>query len=415
MDEYQTLLNAKELITRKQYQEARRLLQPIAHHPTARKWLDTLDKIAPPPPPDPFSFDDDPFAEAIPDPFASPSGFGFQSAPRQDSNPFRTGDHHGAYTFPSAPPPKDLSGIPPYSKPWNPQTFFVAILMFGWGALVMYSLNWRRFGRPKWAWPSFIIGVLLMAVPLGGLGIAGAAGLHPKADIAIFPIMTAFIGFYVYLMALYWYQTKEYKRYEIYGDVGGANKYKNDVYWIGGGLVVLVVGLLGAVMLVSTLATQPKEINTPYLTVEKPTGWTTEASYEASYCSDYPQGCFLFLHEIGSELKVIAFVYFPLEGMTPEARVTSLWQQYQTWYPSLRYGPQSQLLIDGQAVTFQEFVSPPIYSPDGAPVGNYYVARGYVPTSNGLIEITFWSSSEAEFHQYYPDFVDIFGTIDVKN
>lgn len=480
MDERQILLEAKDLITRKQYQEARRILQPIAQHPTARKWLDTLDKIAPPPSStSPFLMDDDPFAFPAADPFASPvftptanpyanlsdeekfervkallktknydearqilmtlpddpaaqqllskldqirpskpptfvndaSAFSaFQSTPRKDSNPFKVSENAAGYTLPQ----KDTSGIPPYSKPWNPQTLLIVIITFSIGALVLFSMNWRRFGRPKWALPSFFIGVLLIAVPFGGLGIASAAGVTLKSDIAVLPILAGLLGYYGYLFGLYGYQVKEYKQYEIYGDIGGRDKYRHDVYWLAGAMVVLVVGLLGAVMVVSTLATRPKEINTDYLTVKQPAGWTTNPNYEANTCSDYPQGCFLFLRELGTDVKVIAFVYFPLDGATYETRVSNLWRQYQTWYPYLQFGPQSQIVIDGQPITFQEFVSPPVYSPSGSSVGNYYVSRGYVPTTTGLIEITFWSSSEPEFRQNYADFMEVFETIDVK-
>lgn len=81
-NEKEILEQAKNLIIKKQYQEARQLLLPIKNNPTAQKWLEKLDEIAPvkipepPPPPsneipEPVSrFAPPPLSDEIPEPIS---------------------------------------------------------------------------------------------------------------------------------------------------------------------------------------------------------------------------------------------------------------------------------------------------------------------------------------------------------
>lgn len=52
-NERQQLQQARDLILQKRFDDARALLRPIAHNPTARQWLDKLDSMAPPAAPPP--------------------------------------------------------------------------------------------------------------------------------------------------------------------------------------------------------------------------------------------------------------------------------------------------------------------------------------------------------------------------
>ncbi|MBZ0321402.1 MAG: hypothetical protein K8L91_33630, partial [Anaerolineae bacterium] len=61
----EALLEARELIKAKRYDEARFILKSI-DHPTAKEWLAKLDQIAPPP-----KVNDNPFDSPFDDPFAS--------------------------------------------------------------------------------------------------------------------------------------------------------------------------------------------------------------------------------------------------------------------------------------------------------------------------------------------------------
>jgi hypothetical protein len=140
---------AARLIRAKHYDEARQLLETIAH-PQAAKWLNKLDEIAPRLMPAPFGLDDE---AGIP---------GLLNQP-----PART-DSGGAK-------PKKKAKLP-YGEPWNPNPSgpvsspvlgtltalmpFVAVPFWNF----YLALNWQRMGKPDWMW-----------LGLSGT-IAGAAG-----------------------------------------------------------------------------------------------------------------------------------------------------------------------------------------------------------------------------------------------
>ncbi|KAB2852187.1 MAG: hypothetical protein F9K46_19370 [Anaerolineae bacterium] len=133
------------------------------------------------------------------------------------------------------------------------------------------------------------------------------------------------------------------------------------------------------------------------------------------YCANYEQGCFLNISYAGPETREMVFIYFPLNGSSHQAIVNRLWQEYLANYRDVRYGPQTTHTVDGDEFTFQEFVPPNLYSLEGYHLSNYYSAHGYVAVADGVIEITFWASSEAEFRDSYGQFIDILDSIDLKH
>lgn len=70
MDERQALLNARDLIKAKEYDQARAILENLSANPTAQQWLAKLDELAPRT--TKLVFDDD----APADPFGSSATYG---------------------------------------------------------------------------------------------------------------------------------------------------------------------------------------------------------------------------------------------------------------------------------------------------------------------------------------------------
>lgn len=466
MDERQILLEAKELITHQRYEAARRLLRPIAHHPTARKWLETLDKIAPPPPLERI-WDDDPLEltaadeDSIGDPFAEPP---------LDETPLRLGGEVGPPSYAHltdvekfelvkrlikskdyeqarailltagddpaaqallakldqkrpAPPqpstPRLLTQKPlpfskpahfPFGKPISPTLIGVMLFTLTVAAMPMLCINWKRFGKPNWVAPSLLLGGFLMLALVAVL-------VFPIGDSTVLkygPALIFAVGFHVYLFAMYYMQIKAYEPVRKAGDVAGMLNYRYQ--WgptvFGAGALVLIGVAFGIVVSGGT-DTPTKPVTSDYLTLERPPDWYAAPAEEGQFCNDYEQGCFLFLRHQDMTDVGMTFVYFPLNGVAPDAMVTFLWQQYMAWYPNLPFGPRTTLTIDTVPVIFQEYAFPNRLARDAGQVFDYSVSRGYVAVEGGLIEITYWSAEAAQFRDVYDDFEAIITSIEL--
>lgn len=134
----EALLEARELIKAKRYDEARFILKSI-DHPTAREWLAKLDQIAPPP-----KVNDNPFDSPFDDPFAT-------SAASQD-DPFAVKPTPRPR---SAPPPP-----PPQPEPPLTQRFWINDESFG------------KPAKPKSREPQISNGVMILTI--GGMLVAAA-------------------------------------------------------------------------------------------------------------------------------------------------------------------------------------------------------------------------------------------------
>ncbi|MBZ0320938.1 MAG: hypothetical protein K8L91_31275 [Anaerolineae bacterium] len=403
-DERQILLDAKALISQQQYEAARRLLRPIAAHPTAYKWLETLDKIAPPPPNERI-WDDDPLDETsgstdeaeIGDPFAEPA---------LDFSQSRTPPLPLAKPLPFSRPAHF-----PFGRPINPALIGVVLLFFTIAAMPMLCINWKRLGRPRWVAPSWMIGGFLMAAfitllifPIGDSILLKVGGLVVIGAL-----------FHVYLFSMYYAQYKAYEHVRKRGDVMGMLKhhYQWGPTLFGAGALVLG-GIVFGIVIARGTDTPPAPIDSDYLTLERPDDWYSTPPDEAQFCHDYPQGCFLYVRHKNMNDVGLAFAYYPLNGSTPDGMASYLWQQYLAWYPNLPFGPRSTLTVDAVSVIFQEYTFPNRFSPDAGLSFDYAVTRGYVAVEGGLIEITFWSAEAPNFRAVYGDFEAMIRSIDLK-
>ncbi len=471
MDERQILLEAKELITQQRYEAARRLLRPIAHHPTAHKWLDTLDKIAPPPPPERIWQDDpleltDTDEASIGDPFAEPPldttplmlGGVVMPPPLNydhltDAEKFElvkrrikskdyeqarailltAGDDPAAQTLlakldqkrPTIAPPPTSSPRPltkkplpfskpahfPFGKPINPTLIGVMLFTFTVAAMPMLCINWKRFGKPKWVAPSFLLGGFLMLALVAVL-------IFPIGDstaLKFGPVLMLAVAFHVYLFAMYYMQIKAYEPVRKSGDVAGMLNYRYQ--WgptvFGAGALILI-GVAVGMVLSGESDTPSTPITSDYLTLERPPDWYAAPAEEGQFCHDYEQGCFLYLRHQDMTDVGMTFAYFPLNGVAPDVMVTYLWQQYMAWYPNLPFGPRTTLTVDATTVVFQLYSFPNRLAMDTRQAFDYSVARGYVVTEGGLIQITYWSAEAEQFQATYDDFETIIGSIELK-
>lgn len=441
MDEYQILLEAKALITRQDYEAARRVLQPIAHNPTAALWLQKIDEIAPVPTEPSLMWDE--LDSLVDDPYTNLSDeekFERVKALIQQKN--YTEARKILLTLPDNPPAQKLlirlgqivpsmgnltpadapppSGqLPKWSKrAWHPAFFAGFMFTFNPIALLLMSFNWRRLGKPKLFLPSLLGGFGLLAASVAMLIIPHKLGIDDDgALLVIVGLVFVFgMGYLFVVYGMFVWQGRVYQKYLKNPPSVLPKNLQYDFGWLGAIGVIFVLAVLWWLSSLSSGGIPREEAETEYLTVEYPLDWHTDPPNEAEYCQDYshPQGCFLFLHRsIGS--AHVAFVYIPLNGWTPGPLSNALWQQYLRRYPDVVVtGSQAEIVIDGTPILFHEFIFSKIIFRRFERYDNY-VSRGYVTSGDGLIEITLQAGSESHFREVYPDFQDILDSIDLRS
>ncbi len=396
MDERQILLDAKELITRKQYQEARQLLQSISHNATAQKWLLKLDEIAPPPPPsNPFYDDSNPFADPNDNPFWSPTPavVEFSPQPRPDTYAYMSEEEKFErvkvllkeknyeearqilMTLPDNPSAQKLLTKLHQVAPAMPTGAFGDKTTSGFTSNTIPN---ESFGTPTIRRKT-TTKKSTEALTLAGVGTALLLGR---------PV------------------TKRSSAVGTWGWFGRRMQRK---------IIGSVVGLI-FFAITAGLGINLEEIfssDTTYknndIEMTYSSHWRSISLNSRADCRDVVGTCILFLHSNDSETAVRLQNLALLQG-NHQTTINVLWDGYQrSNYGLHQVGAAASFKIDGQDAV-QWYVTWP-----GEDGNTMYGLIVYLPTANSVVEFSAWSNSQAIYTTEFQEVQALIDSIEIKN
>ncbi|HLA42112.1 MAG TPA: hypothetical protein VJZ27_01680 [Aggregatilineales bacterium] len=372
-DEKQILLQAQQFIQQRKFAEARFYLTQIQDNATAKKWLAKLNTIAP-----------------------------NENIPKTD-NRVSSLLEDGLQI-----PQSTLDDSDKVLRPWNPDNFYMAILFFMPGALVLYSWNWKRFGKGEWGLETFLIGVL--AIITGIVAII----LSMTIDALDHP---AFLGFsvaivfstHVWIFVTAWAQRKAYRAWLPTRNPEILRKYNHNpgqilLVWAGVS-TLLAIGFAGVTAYTSRTVTYEDEA----LLLSYPGFWSSEAVSDSYFCETNYAGCFLYITR-GSTL--LNFSSYPIDYVvTPRQFVLNFWEQYREDNPGIDMTVIDESDLPGAHMMQYEFWYP---DDEGGTIYGWWIFL-YPPDTDVIYGIHAWAYSQDSMDNMRDDILEITNSIEFKS
>lgn len=306
----------------------------------------------------------------------------------------------------------NMSPISDRDQPWNPRSFLALIGLFGVGALVALSINWGRLARSNRALPTLFIGLLLFAGIFLGPLLPYLAELEPSSSRNIVVGGGFGMAFLAYLMALFIIQARDYQDYLRYPQFRKQGRVSYAGTWA---IIAYAVGMMSLVifaMVVAYFRTRPETIETDYFTMTRLGHWDRESNTETSYCKDYSEGCLVYFEGYGENGPVVFMItHISDNELDFETAVNRQWDALLNGNQDIEMGRTHQETVDGILVTFQDFTARARYLDGGYAPEDYFIARGYVPLEDGLLEITYWAVTEADFREHRSEYDELMDSI----
>lgn len=425
-DERQLLLDAKALIVEKKYDAARRMLQSIGHNPTAQKWLEKLDEIAPPPPPSPFDDpDDDPFADSTSvfgQPPSDPYGHLTEEQKFERIKGLLQAKSYAEArtileTLPNNPSAQKLlaklhqvapampagsfgatsttktttSSFPTYTPTTtlpqaNSDPFGASTSSFG------QSSQSSTFGQPA-TFGQTIPTSTNSIVTAGSTGVAAAIPLGTKQGKRSKSSksskksngMAAGIGTYL------------------------GVKMMRGIFGFAIAIIIFIIRLAARNGLDSIpfLSNNDDTYENSAIAMTYSNDWVSQAPSSKDFCVEGVGSCLLYLDARTTATSII-LSDLPLNGQPHQTIVNTLWQGYQDFNPGLQMVGQARAYqLDGVGAVSWEIQSPTV----GHTIYGMVI---YIPTATSVIEFSAWSNSESIFNRDRAKIQEVIDTIDVK-
>lgn len=437
MDERQILLDAKELITRKQYQEARQLLKSISHNATAQKWLLKLDEIAPPPPPsNPFYDDSNPFADPNDNPFWSPTPAVVEFS-RPDTYAYMSEEEKFErvkvllkeknyeearqilMTLPDNPSAQKLLTKLHQVAPAMPTGAF--------GSTTTTSRKTNPpmsdpFGRPTSNPLGTSSSNVYSAPDSNPFAASSGSGMGYKVIPTKPSDTTSFMG-----------GSSSYSSGTSFGQPtrrsssskavskgsSGAVIATGSLAWFGRRMVRRIIGGVVGLIFFGVTAVLGIDLENIFSTDETFKNNDIEMTYSSHWrsinlnsredCTDVVGTCILFLHSNDSETAVRLQNLALLQG-NHQTTINVLWDGYQRAnYGLHQVGAAASFKIDGQDAV-QWYVT--WHSTEGYDLYGLIV---YLPTANSVVEFSAWSNSQTIYTTEFQEVQALIDSIEIKN
>lgn len=355
--EREQLLQARELITAKQYAKARAILRGMPRSATAQQWLAKLDQIAPE-----------------------------QAAP-------------AAVPVHPSPPPNQEPVDPVQIERWR--LWFVPVMMW------KYTRNWARLGKPDWMWNTALGGLLIFA----WLIVAGVTlALNLRSILAIGFLVSAAMTNLAFWMIIGQLQRGAYKTWAATHDWDAlrAHPYRINKTIVG----ILAVTVIATIAITAFLwyESRPTGYENDDLRLVYDSSWKTRDAAGVTLCQDYEYGCFLVLTDKQFGMTTIAFVKTHLTGQVRTAADADayLWANYWGQVSGVELVSREELAIDGLPAVSREF----FYPQEGD--DPLYIKVFLVVNGQARYDITVWAATKAVFDEDRTKIMDVIDSVDFK-
>ncbi len=263
---------------------------------------------------------------------------------------------------------------PKYGTPWNPSYIsIISIFLPFLATSIGLALNWRRLGKPQWALPTLLVGIVgtIVLVVVFVFGIP-YFDLSSHLGASVFAIVFSVpVSFFI---AMIYVQSSAYKVWQQSYDAEEVYAYQYE--WKKAALIV-VLGVLVVLGVTNwqVIQSAPKEFKNSQFNVRVKHTW--EILDKEQYCT---YGCELLLADAKFHYTTILFEKLPLqEPMSAYQFHDAVWPQLLEQTPNLELvNFTDDQVVDGQKTIYIEYYEKHNDGKNQAYYGQYYIPIGDV-------------------------------------